>query len=106
MQNRVKVVRDKVAEEVFAKSRVSEVALPRRHHDRGAPRIPDRRCRLLEDAEFFSFGTNDLTQTTLGMSRDDYKGFIGYYMENDVVPADPVPDDRPAGSREADEDRR
>ena len=40
-------------------------------------------------AEFFSFGTNDLTQTALGMSRDDYGGFINYYRENDVVPNDP-----------------
>ena len=40
-------------------------------------------------AEFFSFGTNDLTQTTLGMSRDDYGGFIGYYQEHDIIPADP-----------------
>ncbi|MBL8825827.1 MAG: pyruvate, phosphate dikinase [Planctomycetaceae bacterium] len=40
-------------------------------------------------AEFFSFGTNDLTQTTLGMSRDDYGGFINYYRENDIVPNDP-----------------
>ncbi len=38
-------------------------------------------------AEFFSFGTNDLTQTTLGMSRDDYGGFIGYYQEHDIIPA-------------------
>ena len=36
-------------------------------------------------AEFFSFGTNDLTQTGLGISRDDYKGFIGYYTENDIM---------------------
>ncbi len=40
-------------------------------------------------AEFFSFGTNDLTQTTLGMSRDDYAGFINDYQEKDIVPADP-----------------
>jgi pyruvate,orthophosphate dikinase len=40
-------------------------------------------------AEFFSFGTNDLTQTTLGMSRDDYSGFITYYREHDIVPNDP-----------------
>ncbi|MFO1021715.1 MAG: pyruvate, phosphate dikinase [Planctomycetales bacterium] len=40
-------------------------------------------------AEFFSFGTNDLTQTTLGMSRDDYGGFINYYKEHDIVPNDP-----------------
>jgi len=40
-------------------------------------------------AEFFSFGTNDLTQTTLGMSRDDYAAFINYYREHDIVPNDP-----------------
>ncbi len=40
-------------------------------------------------AEFFSFGTNDLTQTTLGISRDDYGGFIAHYRENDIVPNDP-----------------
>ncbi|HXK39298.1 MAG TPA: putative PEP-binding protein, partial [Candidatus Paceibacterota bacterium] len=45
--------------------------------------------QIARKAEFFSFGTNDLTQTTLGMSRDDYGGFIGYYRENDIVPNDP-----------------
>jgi pyruvate,orthophosphate dikinase len=45
--------------------------------------------QIAEGAEFFSFGTNDLTQTTLGMSRDDYSSFIGYYRENDIVPNDP-----------------
>jgi pyruvate,orthophosphate dikinase len=45
--------------------------------------------QIAKTAEFFSFGTNDLTQTTLGMSRDDYGGFIGFYQENDIVPADP-----------------
>jgi len=44
---------------------------------------------IAEHAEFFSFGTNDLTQTVLGMSRDDYAGFITYYRENDIVPNDP-----------------
>ncbi len=53
------------------------------------PRAALTADEIAETAEFFSFGTNDLTQTTLGMSRDDYKGFIGYYMENDIVPADP-----------------
>ena len=53
------------------------------------PRAALTADEIAEKAEFFSFGTNDLTQTTLGMSRDDYKGFIGYYMENDIVPADP-----------------
>ena len=40
-------------------------------------------------AEFFSFGTNDLTQTCLGISRDDYAGFINDYLEKDIYPADP-----------------
>jgi pyruvate,orthophosphate dikinase len=53
------------------------------------PRAALTADEIAEQAEFFSFGTNDLTQTCLGMSRDDYKGFIGYYMENDIVPADP-----------------
>ncbi len=53
------------------------------------PRAALTADEIAQEAEFFSFGTNDLTQTTLGMSRDDYKGFIGYYMEHDIVPADP-----------------
>jgi pyruvate,orthophosphate dikinase len=45
--------------------------------------------QIAQGAEFFSFGTNDLTQTGLGISRDDYGGFINYYKENDIVPNDP-----------------
>jgi pyruvate,orthophosphate dikinase len=45
--------------------------------------------QIAETAEFFSFGTNDLTQTTLGMSRDDYGPFINEYRENDIVGSDP-----------------
>jgi len=45
--------------------------------------------QIAQAAEFFSFGTNDLTQTTLGMSRDDYGGFIGYYQEHDIIGSDP-----------------
>jgi pyruvate,orthophosphate dikinase len=45
--------------------------------------------QIAKDAQFFSFGTNDLTQTTLGMSRDDYGSFIRVYLENDIVPRDP-----------------
>lgn len=40
-------------------------------------------------AEFFSFGTNDLTQTTFGLSRDDAGGFLPRYIERDILPRDP-----------------
>ena len=36
--------------------------------------------QIAKEAEFFSFGTNDLTQTDLGMSRDDYGSYIRYYL--------------------------
>ena len=45
--------------------------------------------QIAKEAQFFSFGTNDLTQTTLGMSRDDYGSFIRHYMENDIIGRDP-----------------
>lgn len=41
------------------------------------------------NAEFFSFGTNDLTQTTYGLSRDDSASFLGTYVEKKVFPVDP-----------------
>jgi len=44
---------------------------------------------IAENAEFFSFGTNDLTQTTYGISRDDVKGFMPEYIEQDIYPNDP-----------------
>jgi pyruvate,orthophosphate dikinase len=44
---------------------------------------------IARDAEFFSFGTNDLTQTTLGMSRDDSGSFLPAYTELDIVDANP-----------------
>ena len=44
---------------------------------------------IAADAQFFSFGTNDLTQTTLGMSRDDSGSFLPEYTELDIVPNNP-----------------
>src|SRR5215217_6697681 len=45
--------------------------------------------QIARDAEFFSFGTNDLTQTTLGMSRDDSGSFLPVYAELDIVDSNP-----------------
>jgi len=45
--------------------------------------------QIARDAEFFSFGTNDLTQTTLGMSRDDSGSFLPAYAELDIVSSNP-----------------
>jgi pyruvate,orthophosphate dikinase len=84
--NQAKIIRE-VAEQVLEEKGVkveymvgTMVELPR------AAICADQ---IAETAQFFSFGTNDLTQTTLGMSRDDYGTFIGHYRENDIIPADP-----------------
>ena len=53
------------------------------------PRAALTADKIAENAEFFSFGTNDLTQTCMGISRDDYAGFINDYLEKDIYPADP-----------------
>ena len=45
--------------------------------------------RIAQHADFFSFGTNDLTQTTLGMSRDDSAHFLPSYIVHKVLPDDP-----------------
>jgi pyruvate,orthophosphate dikinase len=45
--------------------------------------------RMAKEAEFFSFGTNDLTQMTFGFSRDDVGGFLGEYVDKHILPADP-----------------
>jgi pyruvate,orthophosphate dikinase len=45
--------------------------------------------RIAEHADFFSFGTNDLTQTTFGLSRDDAGRFLPAYIDNGVLPNDP-----------------
>jgi pyruvate,orthophosphate dikinase len=54
------------------------------------PRAALRAGELAHRAEFFSFGTNDLTQTTLGFSRDDAQGrFLTYYLEHGLLEHDP-----------------
>ena len=62
---------------------------------------------IAEVAEFFSFGTNDLTQMTFGFSRDDVEGrFMSEYLELQAAAAQPVRDARPGGRRRARAPRR
>lgn len=83
----MKAVIDTVAKEVFAASGTTL------DYKVGTmielPRAALRAGKIAETAEFFSFGTNDLTQTTLGMSRDDAGGFLEIYRRKGVLEADP-----------------
>ncbi|KQR87602.1 pyruvate, phosphate dikinase [Sphingomonas sp. Leaf343] len=83
----MKAVVDKAAEAVFAErgKRVeylvgTMIELPRAALKAG---------EIAETGEFFSFGTNDLTQTTLGVSRDDASRFLGAYVEQGIYAKDP-----------------
>ena len=53
------------------------------------PRAALMAGEIAESAEFFSFGTNDLTQTTFGISRDDAASFLGIYAAQGILPGDP-----------------
>src|SRR5690349_7146238 len=53
------------------------------------PRAALLASQVAKAAEFFSFGTNDLTQTTMGLSRDDYTKFSKDYEEKKIFKADP-----------------
>jgi pyruvate,orthophosphate dikinase len=53
------------------------------------PRACLRAAEIAETAEFFSFGTNDLTQTALGISRDDAASFLGSYTTKGILAYDP-----------------
>ncbi|MGQ9798331.1 MAG: pyruvate, phosphate dikinase [Ignavibacterium sp.] len=53
------------------------------------PRAAVTADEIATQAEFFSFGTNDLTQTTFGLSRDDAGKFLPLYVEKKILPADP-----------------
>jgi pyruvate,orthophosphate dikinase len=86
LKAQAKIVHE-TAKKVFAEKRVdikylvgTMIELPR------ACVVADQ---IAQEAQFFSFGTNDLTQTGLGMSRDDYGSFIRIYLENDLIPKDP-----------------
>ena len=83
-----KAIVDKVAKEVLAKA-----GMPDLHYMVGTmieiPRAAITADKVAEFAEFFSFGTNDLTQTTMGLSRDDYTKFSKEYENLKIFSADP-----------------
>ncbi len=83
-----KVITDRVHAEVLAKYGLTEleylygtmIEIPR------AALLADK---MAEVAQFFSFGTNDLTQMTFGFSRDDIGGFMNAYLDESILEADP-----------------
>jgi len=77
----------KVAEEVFQKYGIQVDYLVGTMIE--LPRAAITADKVAEVAEFFSFGTNDLTQTTFGLSRDDGGKFLPYYVEHEILPKDP-----------------
>ena len=68
------------------------------------PRAALRAADIAEHAEFFSFGTNDLTQTTFGLSRDDAASFLDSYLRQGVLGKGPVRLARPRGRWRVDRD--
>ena len=83
-----KAIVKRVADEVLGKAGLSE-----QHYLIGTmieiPRAAITADKVAEQAEFFSFGTNDLTQTTMGLSRDDYTKFSAHYESLKIFSADP-----------------
>ena len=76
-----------VAEEVFRERQITVPFLLGTMIE--LPRAALTADELAREAQFFSFGTNDLTQTTWGLSRDDAGRFLPYYLEHGVIEADP-----------------
>ena len=76
-----------VADEVFAKAgRKIEYKVGTMIE---LPRAAITADQIARQAEFFSFGTNDLTQTTFGFSRDDVASFVPKYVDMEILPKDP-----------------
>jgi pyruvate,orthophosphate dikinase len=76
-----------VAEEVFQERQITVPYLLGTMIE--LPRAALTADELAREAQFFSFGTNDLTQTTWGLSRDDAGRFLPYYLEHGVIEDDP-----------------
>ena len=95
----------RVAEEVLGKAGMKKL-----HYLVGTmieiPRAALTADKVAEEAEFFSFGTNDLTQTTMGLSRDDYTKFSKHYEDLKIFKADPFAVARSGRRGQADRDGR
>jgi pyruvate,orthophosphate dikinase len=76
-----------VAEEVFQERQITVPYLLGTMIE--LPRAALTADEIAREAQFFSFGTNDLTQTTWGLSRDDAGKFLPYYLEHGVIEDDP-----------------
>ncbi len=83
----LKTLVDRVAQEVFADKGCSVEYLVGTMIE--LPRAALMADEIAHEALFFSFGTNDLTQTTLGVSRDDSARFLAPYVEKGIFPRDP-----------------
>ncbi|MDR6113507.1 MULTISPECIES: pyruvate, phosphate dikinase [unclassified Sphingomonas] len=83
----MKAVVDKAAQAVFAERGKTVEYLVGTMIE--LPRAALKAGEIAEVGEFFSFGTNDLTQTTLGVSRDDAARFLGAYVEKGIYAKDP-----------------
>jgi hypothetical protein len=86
MRNQAAIVR-RVAEEVFKEKGVTVDYMVGTMIE--LPRAALTADQIAEEAEFFSFGTNDLTQTTFGISRDDINQFLPAYMKAGIFKQDP-----------------
>ncbi|MBV7255998.1 pyruvate, phosphate dikinase [Pacificimonas sp. WHA3] len=84
---RMRALIERVAAEVFAERGTDIAYLIGTMIE--LPRAALRAGDIAEHADFFSFGTNDLTQTTLGISRDDAARFLGEYVDKGLLPKDP-----------------
>ena len=76
-----------VAEEVFSEKKITVPYLLGTMIE--VPRAALTADELAREVQFFSFGTNDLTQTTWGLSRDDAGRFLPYYLEHGIIEDDP-----------------
>ncbi|WP_336963278.1 pyruvate, phosphate dikinase [Sphingobium aquiterrae] len=83
----MKAIVDRVAQEVFAERGRSVEYLVGTMIE--LPRAALKAGEIAEFGEFFSFGTNDLTQTTIGISRDDAGRFLTQYVDKGIFPRDP-----------------